>query len=580
MEAGAIVGISITIILVSALLMERFKLPMVLGVLIAGSMLGPSSPLKGIEIGGLQFASFVIADPTLVEVFAGIGLAMILFTIGIEFSIVRISELGIGTFLAAIIKVGLMYLAGFGMGSLLGLPQQASVLLGFLLSFSSTPIVIKILEGHGKLRRPEVPFIVAVLIIEDLLAVFLLGIMSSTGISEPDVMALALFKVVVTFVFAYLLLSKALAWLLSFVFHSDELLVLFVVSLVLMIGYFTQAIGLGFSVGAFLAGSTLAGTAVSGRIEEIIRPFNSVFASFFFFAIGMMVDFGATFSSLPMLLGLIFVATAVKFVASAAAAYISGFSGRSAAFAAASLLPLGELSLVIGAAAAAGGIIPVQLVGMLAFIVVFSSIISVAAVGSEGKVYELAEGNMPDVVARQLRFARSTSIGVQKVVQENSKYSKVIGHLPTIRAAGWPVSSHEQLTQSLHNVAAFGIGALILFLMKKLLGIAPFADALSDFAPFVTIGFFICAALFLSNASHAFQNYSTIVRRSGKMAFTMAMDSVAIVFFAGVGAMVVVGTAMSANTAYLALLIPCLAFSSIFAYDMLKEGKLMSIRWR
>lgn len=580
MEAAAIVGLSITVILVSALVMERFRLPMVLGVLLAGSMIGPSSPIKAITIGDYNLGAFVIEDPMLVEVFALIGLALILFNIGLEFSIVRISELGIATFLAAIIKVGMMYLAGYGMGSLLGFSHPAAVLLGFLVSFSSTPIIIKILEGNGKLRRPEVPFIIAVLIIEDLLAVFLLGIMATSGISDPNTMALAMFKMVVTFVFAYILLSKALSWLLSFVFHSDELLVLFVVSLVLMIGYFTQAIGLEFSVGAFLAGSTLAGTAASGRIEGIIRPFNSVFTSFFFFSIGMMVDFGATFSSLPVLFGLLFVATIFKFAASAAAAYLSGFTGRSAAFAAAALLPMSELSLVIGASAAAAGIVPAQLVGMLAFVVVFSSLISVFAIGSEGKVYELAEGALPNALTRQLRFARSTSIGVQRVVQENSKYSHVIDRLPSIHTDGWPMSSHEQLTNSLRNVAGFGIGAVILFLMEKLLAVPPFAGALSEFAPFVTIGFFALSALFLSNSSGAFENYVSIIRRSGKTSLTMAMNSVAIIYFVGAGALLLVAAITSANAIYLILLVPCAAFSGIFALDIMKEGKLATRRWR
>ncbi len=581
MEPGAVVGVSITVILISALFMERFRLPMVLGVLIAGTMIGPSSPIKGLSIGPIDMKDVVINDPTLVGVFALIGSALILFGIGLEYSIVKISEFGLATFLAALIKIGIIYIMGYSLGIWLGFSQPASVLLGLLLSFSSTPIIVKILEGHGKIRRPEVPFIVAVLILEDLIAVFLLGIMAGSGISEENNLMLALFKVILTFVFAYLLLSKIIAWLLSLVSKSDELLVLFVVSLVLMIGYATQGIGLGFSVGAFLAGSIVAGTEAARRVEEIIRPFNTVFASFFFFSIGMLVDFGTTFSNFVPLIGILIVAVAGKFMASGIASYLSGFSGRSASFAGAALLPLSELSLVVGASAAAAGIISPALVGMLAFVVILTSLLSVLLIGSEGRVYQLAEDSVPTLLTRQLRFARSTSIGVQKAVQENSRYSAVIGKLPTIGGNGWGArSSHEQIYQSLRNVAAYGGAAVVLFLMERLATSPQFSNALGQIMLFIVLGFYAIATMFLTNSATAFSTYAQIMRRSGRSSLYSAVQIAALAYFIGACALVLLLAVSSGNSTHLVLLMPAGVLGACFLFDIVKGGRVWLARLR
>ncbi|MDE1798281.1 MAG: cation:proton antiporter, partial [Candidatus Micrarchaeota archaeon] len=256
MEAGLVIGLSITTILVFGLLMERVRLPMVLGVLLAGALIGPASPLKGLVLGPLDLSALVITQTDLVSFFGLLGSVLILFGIGLEFSILKLRQMGLSTLMAALIKLGVIYAIGyFVTNTLMGLPTTAAMLLGLILSFSSTPIVIKILDGQGKLRRPETEFILAVLIIEDLLAVVILGIMATSGFGDQYAMALAVLKVLVTFGFAYVALSYALKRLLALVEHSDELMVLFVVSALLVISYLCQYIGLGFSVGAFLAGS-------------------------------------------------------------------------------------------------------------------------------------------------------------------------------------------------------------------------------------------------------------------------------------------------------------------------------------
>ncbi|MEM4633764.1 MAG: cation:proton antiporter, partial [Candidatus Anstonellaceae archaeon] len=220
MEAAVAVGISITVIMLSAILFDKLRLPNILGALAAGMLVGPYSPLAKANFFGVDFSSIIITEPTLVEVFAIIGAALILFGIGIEFSIIKIAQLGIFTFLAGLIKIGIAYFAGYALLSFFGLPAQSSAIIALALSFSSTPIIIKLLESSGKIRRSEVPFLISVCVIEDLLAVFFLGLIAKPAFHPSEYgFILSLLRVVLTFIFSYLVLSRIVRRFLSLVSH-------------------------------------------------------------------------------------------------------------------------------------------------------------------------------------------------------------------------------------------------------------------------------------------------------------------------------------------------------------------------
>ncbi len=556
MEAGLVIGLSITTILVFGLLMERFRLPMVLGVLLAGALIGPSSPLKGVVLGPFNLDALVITQSDLVAFFGLLGSVLILFGIGLEFSFLKLRSLGLSTFLAALIKLGVIFIIGSTIVGWMGFSGPAAILLGLILSFSSTPIVIKILEGQGKLRRPETNFIMAVLIIEDLMAVAVLGIMSTSGLTDQYAMALALLKVLVTFVFAYFVLSYALKRLLALVEHSDELMVLFVVSALLVISYLCQAIGLGFSVGAFLAGSIVAASAQARRIEEIVKPFNALFASFFFFSIGMLVDLHATLGSLPLLIGLVLVATIGKYFGSAIGAYLSGLSGRSASFASTALLPLGELSLLIASNAAASGLLPLGVVGLLATIIILTSILSIVLVGREAGVYNYIKGLVPEMLGRNLRMARSTSVGMQRVVEENSRYQRIVSKLPAIgHGHPWAYSSHDALSRAVRNAVAFGGLTLVFFLLMRLAA-GPLHDSLQSAWAIVFLGFYLTGALFLVSVAASLDAYTHMLTNTGREGLRTLIHVGAVLVFGGLGAASAAAVVLFSDGHYLIFWVP------------------------
>ncbi|MCX8174605.1 MAG: cation:proton antiporter [Candidatus Micrarchaeota archaeon] len=514
MEPAFAVGIAVSVIMLSALIFDRLRLPSILGMLAAGMLIGPFSPLVGLELFGIRFSNIIIEDPSLVEVFAVIGAAFILFGIGLEFSIVKLSQLGAFTFLAAVLKIGIAYLAAYSAFAMLGFSAQASALVAVSLSFSSTPVIIRLLEASGKIRRPEVPFIVSILIIEDLLAVFFLGLISpsSSQLSEYS-FAISLLRVVLTFIFAYIILSRLISRFLSLVAHSDELLILSTVSLVLVIGYLSEAIGLSFSIGAFLAGSTIAGSPHSRKIEDKVKPFNSLFAAFFFFSIGLVVNAHSVIAHPHILLIFIGLAMPVGFVASGISSYFAGFSGRSALFCASVLVAMSELSLLIVSKATSLGILPAEILSNFAFAIIISSFASAWLLNRENELYNLLQSAAPAFLVKNMRLMRSTTMGIRRAISESSRYYHVVERLPSISQPHEQLSAREQLALTSKNSVIFA-AASFLFYLAVFFSANPAWALLRPLFVFFFISFFASSALFLVNLKSATASLLKMLDRS------------------------------------------------------------------
>jgi len=506
MEPGLVIGLSIAAMLFLAVIMDRLKLPLVLGMLIAGSIIGPFSPLRSVT-SPIDFSSIIINDPSIVDIFAFIGSALILFGIGLEFSIINIVKLGLATIVSAAIKNAVVLLIGYQAAIMLGFAPPAAFLLAAMLSFSSTPIIIKILEDSGRIRRPEVPLIVSILIIEDFFAVFLLAFFSffTPAGAQTDIL-LPLLKAILSFIFAYIILSKLVGRLIDFVSHSDELLALTTISLVLLIGYFSQWIGLSFSVGAFLAGSILASSPQIKQINDIIRPFNMVFASLFFFSIGLLVDGRVILASLTLTIILAAIAIFAKFMGSALSAYLVGFNGRSACFTAAAMLALSEMSLLIAKEATASKLMPPEILSISAGIIIATSMLSILLVSRENAIYNLIVSLLPPQVVTEGRTLRLMSLSANRLVSESFRYNKIIDALPVVASESRQVRPRQQFERALWNSALFLFTGLLSLVV---LGYAPpsFPELLTAFL-IIYLG---SALLFIFNAKSALDSLSVIV---------------------------------------------------------------------
>jgi len=391
-------GIELTVIALLALLggviAVRMKQPPVLGLLLVGAITGPH-------------ALGWVGNETLLEFCIRIGAFLLLFLIGMEFSLAHFLSSGTRILIITAVKLGLVFLAGQAVALLLGYSPFASLAIGVILSITSTVIFLKILEQKGLSRQKEVPLLVGVLILEDIFGVFALTFFSSFE-SVADITPLAivgkLFLSVSIIGAVYLLLLRRTSRLVEWItkYSADETFVFVSIGIAFGLGALAHLIGLSESVGAFLAGNIVASLKNAERFEKPMHPFIFVFTSLFFFSIGGIVDFHAIVRHWPLILALFLVSVIAKFLATGFAAYLlSNTNGKGALFAGVSMVSLGEFSLLL--AAEANNLAPsLDLVSITAAIIFLSAIAMSALVTRTDAIYRLVVRTVPRTVRQDL----------------------------------------------------------------------------------------------------------------------------------------------------------------------------------
>jgi K+:H+ antiporter len=282
------VGIAgdIALILVAALLgglvARRLGLPLVLGYILAGVAVGPNT-------GGPTVSS--VHD---IELLAEIGVALLLFAIGLHFSLDELAPVRRVALFGTAAQMALTIAFGYGLGRLLGFGWQEAAWFGALLSLSSTAVVLKSLSEQGVMGTLSSRVIIGMLVAQDLAVVPLIIVLPELGslgqgLSELGVAALrAAAFVAVMVVFG----RRVLPWLMARVaaWNSRELFLISVVAIGLGVGYATYLFGLSFAFGAFVAGLVLSQSDYSHQALADVEPLRDVFAMLFFVSVGMLLD--------------------------------------------------------------------------------------------------------------------------------------------------------------------------------------------------------------------------------------------------------------------------------------------------
>ncbi len=276
----------IALILVAALLgglvARRLGLPLILGYIVAGVAVGPNT-------GGPTVSS--VHD---IELLAEIGVALLLFTIGLHFSLDELVPVRRVALFGTAAQMALTIAFGYGLGRLLGFGWQEAAWFGALLSLSSTAVVLKSLSEQGVMGTLSSRVIIGMLVAQDLAVVPLIIVLPELGslgqgLSELGVAALrATAFVAVMVVFG----RRVLPWLMARVaaWNSRELFLISVVAIGLGVGYATYLFGLSFAFGAFVAGLVLSQSDYSHQALADVEPLRDVFAMLFFVSVGMLLD--------------------------------------------------------------------------------------------------------------------------------------------------------------------------------------------------------------------------------------------------------------------------------------------------
>src|SRR3990167_2277334 len=259
---------------------HKLKLPAIIGYLLTGMVIGP----YGIRL---------IYELSMVKILAEIGVALLLFTVGLEFSLTRMAR-NIKTIVGSGgIQVVLTIIGAFIIFYISGYTIQQSLFFGFLTSLSSTAIVLKMYTDRGEIDSPHGKFSVCILLFQDLCVVpmvLLIPVLASIEEVSLQIIFITILKsiiVVATIFFASRLLVP------KFLHHvvrlkSRESLILLIILLCLGTAWLTNRFGLSLAMGAFIAGLIISESEYSSQVVVEILPFRDFFSSLFFISIGML----------------------------------------------------------------------------------------------------------------------------------------------------------------------------------------------------------------------------------------------------------------------------------------------------
>ena len=343
---------SLVIILsVSALIvfiLSRIKIPPLVGFLLAGVIIGP----HGLEL---------LNDTYSVEIMAEIGVVLLLFTIGIEFSLSRLMRMkkaviaGGGS--QVLLTIGLSTLMSYSVTRSLNM----SIFFGFLVALSSTAIVLKMLTERGDIDSPHGRMMVGILIFQDLCVVPLMLLIPSLTGATIDLIDIALKMGKAAFIIVAVLLSARwlVPWLLHHIVHtrSRELFIATIILLCLGIAYLTSKFGLSLALGAFLAGMVISESEYAHQATADILPFKESFMGLFFVSAGMLMNIGfAADNYLKVAIAVVLI-FGLKLLTGTLSSLVSGSPFRIALHAGFGLAQIGEFSFVLAIAGREAGLI-------------------------------------------------------------------------------------------------------------------------------------------------------------------------------------------------------------------------------
>ncbi|HXV51180.1 MAG TPA: cation:proton antiporter [Nitrosopumilaceae archaeon] len=320
-----VTDMAIIMILAAIVTLAFFKIrqPLIIGYLFAGMLIGPLSPLWTSLLPADPFESGantlgILSDVSVLNVFAEIGIILLLFVIGIEFPYSKIraigrTAIGIGT-LGLFSTLGLVFFAS----SMLGLKFMDSLFIAAALSISSTAIIVKIFEDTGVIKRESSVLVLGILIVEDVIAVILIASLESIALvgtvsieSVAVVVAVATALIIGTFTIGTRVVPRLIDRVASA--ENREILLLSVLGICFGYALFANIVGLSVAIGAFLAG-VLVAESKSAEVSKIISsPIKDMFVAIFFVSVGALMDISMLQNYIVIAIVLIAVAIGMKF---------------------------------------------------------------------------------------------------------------------------------------------------------------------------------------------------------------------------------------------------------------------------
>lgn len=334
--------------IVTVVIFRWFTFPSVIGFLVTGILAGPS-------------ALGLIRDTHQVEQLAEVGVILLLFTIGIEFSLKELARIKQLVIWGGGLQVGFTILAVTGIAVLLRMPVREAIFAGFLVALSSTAILLKLFVDAGEMDTPHGKTILGILIFQDLCIVPLMLLtpaLAGTGSGMTGIL-LVCAKAAAVVVAAHFGARFLVPWILRQVVttRSRDLFILTIIFIGFGTAWLTSLAGLSLALGAFIAGLAISESEYSQQALGDIMPFREAFMSLFFISVGMLLDPVILVRQLPLVLGLVAVIMLVKTLFAGGAVMVLGLPLRIAVVSGLALAQIGEFSFLLAQAGIKHGIL-------------------------------------------------------------------------------------------------------------------------------------------------------------------------------------------------------------------------------
>ncbi len=317
----------------------RIKIPAIIGYLITGVIAGPH--LLGL-----------ISSPENVEMMAEIGVILLMFTIGLEFSLNHLLNIRKVVFLGGFMQLLLTATVTMLAARVFHFEWTESVFVGFLTALSSTAVVLKLLQERSELTTHYGKTVVGILIFQDIVLIPLLLFTPMLGGATADVgheLLMLIIKTVGIMIFIW----AGTRWLMPRLLHliamtrSQELFLMSLLLICLAVAMLTHQLGMSLAFGAFLAGLMISDTEYSHSAFGNLIPFKDVFTSFFFVSIGMLLDIGFVIGNPWMVIGSVLLVILIKSIIAGMTAFALGHNFSGTVVVGLSLAQVGEFSFIL-----------------------------------------------------------------------------------------------------------------------------------------------------------------------------------------------------------------------------------------
>lgn len=372
-------GIIIITVSVLAVLARFLKQPIILAYILTGVILGPS-------------LFQIINNKEMMEGFAVIGIALLLFLVGLELDVRKLKSIGKVAVATGLGQILFTSFFGYLISVFLGFSQIASIYIAIALTFSSTIIILKLLAEKRDLNALYGKVAVGFLLVQDfvaLLALIFLSGLASSNLSKVEAvysLAIVFLKAVAIFIFIAILASTVIPKIFRYIAKSQELLFLTSIAWCFLLSILVQLLGLTIEIGAFLAGVSLASLPYSHEIVAKLRSLRDFFIILFFVLLGMQMNFSGEISLLAIAVFSIFVLIGNPFIV-LVLMMILGFKKRTSFLASVTVAQISEFSLIVAAMGLKLGHISQEIVALIAAVGITTITASTYLINYSNQIY-------------------------------------------------------------------------------------------------------------------------------------------------------------------------------------------------